>query len=125
MFSLLLRVTILTVVISIAESHRHVAYSHDESLPTFRGNWMSNLSDSTYLHKLSLAGTHDSMAFYGGFTTQTQSIPLMDQLVGGIRVLDIRCRHYEDSFPIHHGFIFQKTYFGTVLKVMHIENKII
>jgi 1-phosphatidylinositol phosphodiesterase len=37
---------------------------------------------------------------------------LSTQLNSGIRVLDIRCRHIEDVFAIHHGIIFQNAFFG-------------
>jgi 1-phosphatidylinositol phosphodiesterase len=40
---------------------------------------------------------------------------LPNQLESGVRVLDIRCRHIQDVFAIHHGSVFQGTYFGDVL----------
>jgi 1-phosphatidylinositol phosphodiesterase len=38
-------------------------------------------------------------------------------LESGVRVLDIRCRHIEDIFAIHHGPFFQNTFFGDVLNI--------
>jgi 1-phosphatidylinositol phosphodiesterase len=36
-----------------------------------------------------------------GDAFQTQASTLQVQLASGIRALDIRCRHYQNSFPIH------------------------
>ena len=39
----------------------------------------------------------------------------MLQLLVGIRFLDIRCRHFNDGLPIHHGRVYQNTDFDEVL----------
>ncbi|OXA46131.1 1-phosphatidylinositol phosphodiesterase [Folsomia candida] len=83
-----------------------------------RSTWMSKLPDSSRLSDITIPGSHDSMSLHGGFAAQTQSLFLQDQLKVGIRAIDIRCRWYRDSFPIHHGIIFQKTYFDSVLQTV-------
>lgn len=85
-------------------------------------NWMSSISDNVSLAALSIPGTHDSGADYGCPTfayneyakCHTQSIP--QQLNGGIRYLDIRCRRTGNSFAIHHGQCYQQMNFGEVLQ---------
>lgn len=91
------------------------AYSHDADNGARNPQWMSSLSDSLNLSQLSLPGTHDTMAFYGGDIAQAQSMPLATQLNSGVRVLDIRCRHYYNGFAIHHGPIYQYANFDDVL----------
>ena len=34
----------------------------------------------------------------------------------GVRYLDIRCRHFHNTFEIHHGSIYQKINFDQVLE---------
>jgi 1-phosphatidylinositol phosphodiesterase len=47
---------------------------------------------------------------------QTQSLSLREQMNSGIRALDIRCRHINNIFAIHHGSVYQKANFNDVLK---------
>uniref|UniRef100_T1JW55 Phosphatidylinositol-specific phospholipase C X domain-containing protein n=1 Tax=Tetranychus urticae TaxID=32264 RepID=T1JW55_TETUR len=81
-------------------------------------NWMSTISDSVHLNHLSLPGTHDTMAFYGGPFVQTQILSLDSQLRVGVRAFDIRCRHINDKFEIHHGPIYQRSDMDKVLQSM-------
>jgi 1-phosphatidylinositol phosphodiesterase len=90
-------------------------YSHDSSNGAYNPNWLGNLADGLSLSQLSLPGTHDTMAFYGGDIPQAQSMPLLNQLNAGVRVLDIRCNHYYNSFYINHGPIYQFANFDDVL----------
>ncbi|MEC5308766.1 phosphatidylinositol-specific phospholipase C domain-containing protein [Bacillus thuringiensis] len=83
--------------------------------------WMSNLNDSFRISQLSIPGTHGSMARFGPLGTSlltpgnqltiNQTMTLTTQLNAGIRYLDIRCRHHINTFPIHHGPIFQHAVF--------------
>ncbi len=94
------------------------AYSHDSD-PGYRNpNWMSSLPDSRPLSQLSIPGTHDTMARYGGDIAQTQSMTLSMQLQAGVRALDIRCRHINNAFAIHHGLIYQNANFDDVLSAV-------
>ena len=90
-------------------------YNHGDSIQTSHPDWMKWLPDNLNLSHVALPGTHDTMAFYGGDGAQTQSLSLTSQLNAGIRVLDIRCRHIQNVFAIHHGPVFQNAMFGDVL----------
>jgi 1-phosphatidylinositol phosphodiesterase len=117
--SLKVSVTSLILLLSLSEvSHAHNTrgYSHDGEAKTSNPGWMTSLKDDVRLSELSIPGTHDSMArLNGGDIAKTQSMPLPNQLESGVRVLDIRCRNIKDVFAIHHGSVFQGTYFGDVL----------
>lgn len=80
-------------------------------------DWLGALSASAHLSQLSLPGTHDSCALYGGAITQTQTLSIPDQLASGIRFLDIRCRSIDGVFAIHHGSFYQHIMFGDVLNL--------
>ena len=72
---------------------------------------MTPLHDSTPLSELNIPGTHNSLAFYGGLAIECESKSLKEQYNMGIRFVEIRCRRYGDSLPIHHGMKFQKQFF--------------
>ncbi|NES87266.1 MAG: phosphatidylinositol-specific phospholipase C [Moorea sp. SIO2B7] len=93
-------------------------YSDAPSIDYKNPNWMSGISGTLRLSELSLPGTHDSLSFHGGPWVQTQSIPLKTQLESGVRVFDIRTRHIENIFTIHHGPVYQKTDFARVMVSM-------
>ncbi|XP_075434323.1 1-phosphatidylinositol phosphodiesterase-like [Ascaphus truei] len=78
-------------------------------------DWMSLLPDNLPLASLSIPGTHDTMALFGGPLAECQSWSLDNQFRAGIRFLDIRCRHYQDRLPIFHGVSYQHTDFHQVL----------
>lgn len=66
-------------------------YWHNESADgVSRTDWMAELPDSIRLSEMTLGGTHDSGALYGGEKFQTQSMDLNTQLQVGIRAFDIR-----------------------------------
>jgi len=74
--------------------------------------WMAELADGTALHDLSIPATHDTCALYGGDWPTTQSRGLRAQLEGGVRFIDIRCRHERDAFKIYHGIVDQRLEYG-------------
>ncbi|WP_406304233.1 phosphatidylinositol-specific phospholipase C domain-containing protein [Streptomyces sp. NBC_00885] len=78
-------------------------------------DWMSGSADSTALARLTIPGTHDSGARFGGLWAECQNTTIADQLNSGIRFLDVRCRVTGDSFAIHHGAAYQNLMFGDVL----------
>ncbi|QSA97527.1 phosphatidylinositol-specific phospholipase C domain-containing protein [Methylococcus sp. EFPC2] len=78
-------------------------------------DWMAALPDERRLSGLSVPATHDSMALYGGDLAQTQSMSLMTQLMAGIRGIDIRCQHMNNSCLIFHGPIYQRVSLSQVL----------
>ncbi|WP_327355144.1 phosphatidylinositol-specific phospholipase C [Streptomyces sp. NBC_01304] len=78
-------------------------------------DWMAGLPDATSLPTLTIPGTHDSGARFGGPWTECQNTTIAEQLASGVRFLDIRCRAIDGSFAIHHGAAFQNLMFGDVL----------
>jgi len=110
----------VSIVTIPASAHEHPAYWHDD-VETWAelspAEWMGALDGNLRISDLSIPGTHDSMSHYGGDIAKTQTLRLQPQLALGIRALDIRCRHIDDVFAIHHGQVFQNAYFGDVLEV--------
>lgn len=80
-------------------------------------SWMTGLSDNQSLAKLSIPGTHDSGARHEPLsgTAKTQTLSIREQLDAGVRFLDVRCRHIDNAFAIHHGAIYQQLNFDDVL----------
>jgi len=80
-------------------------------------NWMSSVNSGLSLSQFSIPGTHESMALYEPVsgTAKCQSLSLTSQLNAGVRFIDIRCRHLDNAFVIHHGSIYQNANFDDVL----------
>ncbi len=77
---------------------------------------MSTVDDGVPLRQLTILGTHSSMSTgTWGDAFQTQGSSLSVQLASGIRALDIRCRHYQNSFPIHERLVYLNIDLGGVL----------
>ncbi|MFI1979436.1 phosphatidylinositol-specific phospholipase C [Streptomyces wedmorensis] len=77
--------------------------------------WMGGHGDATDLRRLTIPGTHDSGARFGGAWSECQNTTIAQQLDSGIRFLDVRCRVTGGSFAIHHGASYQNMMFGDVL----------
>ena len=86
-----------------------------------RPDWLSDVPDDRKINSLSLPGTHETCAQYGGPACACQDLTLMEQLQAGVRIFDIRCRHVNDVFMIHHGIIYQHLSFGTGVRDVMIE----
>lgn len=98
----------------------HPAYLQEpgycSSPSDLRPQWMSRLEDSRPLARISIPGTHDSLAMHGGIVWQCQSMSLDAQLAAGVRALDVRCRHLSGGrFAIYHSFNYQQIDFDGVL----------
>ncbi|MGW8569522.1 phosphatidylinositol-specific phospholipase C [Streptomyces niveus] len=78
-------------------------------------DWLSGIGDSTPVRSLTLPGTHNSGARSGGLYVACQGTTIADQLNTGVRFLDIRCRAFENAFPIHHAAYYQNLNFDDVL----------
>lgn len=112
--------------IEFSKAHEHSGYSHDSDTGVEYPDWMGDLPDDMRLSEMSLPGTHDTMAYKvsdsspcslpiaKGYTL-TQSMDLKTQLDAGIRVLDIRARHIDDAFAMHHGPCYLSSNFDDVL----------
>ncbi|MEW2218116.1 phosphatidylinositol-specific phospholipase C [Streptomyces sp. NPDC006990] len=78
-------------------------------------DWMAPLPAATPLRSLTIPGSHDSGARYGGAWVECQDTLIGEQLAAGIRFLDVRCRAIDGVFAIHHGAFYQHLMFGDVL----------
>lgn len=92
-------------------------------LPVSMNSWMSGLQDNISISKISIPGTHDSGARVDApvisGTAKTQDLSIAEQLNAGVRFLDIRCRHIDNAFTIHHGAIYQNLNFDDVLNACY------
>lgn len=66
-------------------------------------NWMKYINGNRKLSELTIPGTHDSGAVKGGSLYECQTMSIPDQLLKGIRFLDIRCRLKDGVLEICHG----------------------
>lgn len=118
----LLSACIVLISVLTHDAMAHTSANDTDSLGYNRPDWMGQLPDDTPLTQLSVPGTHDTMAYddiwkvlsWGGIG-QCQSVSLSKQLKGGIRALDIRCRHFHNKFPIHHDKIYLNAHFDDVM----------
>lgn len=80
-------------------------------------NWMNALDGSKRVSEFSIPGTHDSGARNEPVsgTAKCQTLTIADQLTAGVRFLDVRCRHLNDAFVIHHGSVYQNINFDDVI----------
>ena len=69
-------------------------------------NWMSKLNGDTELFRLNLAGTHDCVTQYVQFSriSKCQNTNIYQQLLMGIRCLDIRVAQKGSRLGMVHGF---------------------
>jgi len=81
-------------------------------------NWMRRIPNSKSISEITLPGTHDSCCRKTWEFAETQTWTLSEQLHAGVRFLDIRCRHINNVFAIHHGLIFCGIFFGEVLNTL-------
>ncbi|KAL2884640.1 1-phosphatidylinositol phosphodiesterase [Ceratocystis lukuohia] len=90
---------------SHAGSYKGITDAWSFNLDTFdQTAWMSTLGDDVPLTSLSIPGTHHSMTDnIEDDSMQTQNMPLLKQLHGGIRYIDITCRYTDDSMMVYNG----------------------
>lgn len=115
---LLLTVFVSTVVLfsSAATAHTDGAYAHEAKAVALNPSWMKFVDGNKRISELSIPGTHDTMSIKSGVIWQNQTMTLSQQLESGIRVFDMRTRHINNKFRMHHGIIAQDTYFDDVLR---------
>ncbi|HDR3490505.1 phosphatidylinositol-specific phospholipase C [Bacillus wiedmannii] len=99
----------------------HPGYSYESNIGYQNPSWMSKVEDSTKLSKISIPGTHGTMALHGASfldenLTRNQTMSLPQQLNSGIRYVDMRVKRVKDSFAMYHGIVNQKAMFEDVLK---------
>ncbi|HEY5851200.1 MAG TPA: phosphatidylinositol-specific phospholipase C [Lysobacter sp.] len=114
LFRNLLTPVLIAMATQVA-AHHDGAYRHETSDLPPRSSWMATLDGDRTIRSLSLPGTHGSAALHGGHIVANQTLSITQQLNGGIRVLDLRLRHIDNVFALHHGPVFQKKFFGDAL----------
>jgi Ricin-type beta-trefoil lectin domain/Phosphatidylinositol-specific phospholipase C, X domain len=84
-------------------------------------NWMAAANGGLNISQFSIPGTHDSGARFEpvGGTAKCQNLTIADQLNAGVRFLDVRCRHINNAFSIHHGQVYQNDNFDGVLNAAY------
>ncbi|MCM2388359.1 phosphatidylinositol-specific phospholipase C domain-containing protein [Streptomyces albipurpureus] len=106
-----------------AEAARRTPY-YQSLKEAHHPDWMGKINDDVSLGRLSIPGTHDTLAIRGGDLVATQEdygvsgATLRAQLDAGIRSIDIRVRVIGDNFTIHHGAFYQEANFSDVLLVL-------
>ena len=100
---------------ALTESGRPVTFVTRENA-TATG-WMASIADGVNLAQLSIPCSHDAGATVEPIsgTAKCQNLSITDQLKAGIRFVDIRCRHINNAFAIHHGSIYQNLNFDDVI----------
>lgn len=113
---LLFMETILLWLLSISSAAIQLPEYDDTSTPEmFNPDWMAAIPNSRPLSEITMPGTHNTMALYGGGLAECQSWSLTNQLHAGVRFLDVRVRHVNGNLTIHHGISYQYAHFGDVL----------
>ncbi|KAL0477161.1 1-phosphatidylinositol phosphodiesterase [Acrasis kona] len=84
-------------------------------------SWMSNLDNNRTIGSLSIPGTHNSCALYGGDSyfsndKKCQDASLDDQLRDGIRFFDIRLCTNNGNLLLFHNDVYQEGDFSNVCK---------
>ena len=98
---------LLCLPIGPALAHRDDGYHHDfDPLPA-RNRWMATLDDATRLKSITLPGTHGSASRHGGWIVENQTLTIRQQLEAGVRYLDLRAQHANNTLRMHHGNVDQ------------------
>ncbi len=116
-FVSLLILTLNSMMVFDGRAESNEAFNDEADIAYSNPNWMNFIRDEIFISDLSVPGTHDTIASNIGMggIGDCQSLSLEKQLNAGIRAVDIRCRHIENMFTIHHGPIFLNATFQDVL----------
>ena len=84
-------------------------------------DFMAHIPSLTPLGKISMIGTHESCARYGYPISQCQqpSTPIAQQLLDGVRFLDVRLRVVGDRLLTYHGPRPQRSSLDEILDAVH------
>lgn len=115
---------IISFLLNYSTCHWHNGYFRWSS-DGFRNysNWMDDIDGRVSIFKLGLPATHDSGTAYVSNATSltrvdiivTQCLRFDEQLMYGIRVFDIRIRHFNNQFRLHHNDVYLNVTFGDFL----------
>ncbi|XP_056335885.1 1-phosphatidylinositol phosphodiesterase [Danio aesculapii] len=115
----ILRLMVMGVLLGTAVGYRAIQtpdYDDTTTPEILNPSWMATIPDFFSLSDVTMPGTHNTMALYGGSLAECNSWSLALQLRAGVRFLDIRVRHARGNLTIHHGISYQYAHFGDVLK---------
>ncbi|XP_031722529.1 uncharacterized protein LOC116393938 [Anarrhichthys ocellatus] len=113
------KMLLLVVVGIIGWSHGAIQRPDYDDTPNpefLNPSWMASIPDDQPLSEVTMPGSHNTMALYGGIYAECQTWSLACQLRAGIRFLDVRVRHVKGNLTIHHGVSYQWAHFGHVLE---------
>ncbi|XP_029535561.1 1-phosphatidylinositol phosphodiesterase-like [Oncorhynchus nerka] len=82
---------------------------------SYKIGWMEAIDDDKLISDITIPGTHDTMALYGGPAAECQAWDLGDQLRAGIRYLDLRIFAFENKLYVMHWVVYQHKSFYEVL----------
>ncbi|XP_012730757.2 1-phosphatidylinositol phosphodiesterase isoform X1 [Fundulus heteroclitus] len=117
MYKLLSELVVLLGVVGISFGAIQRPDYDDTPNPEFLNpSWMASIPDDQPLSAITMPGTHNTMALYGGVYAECQTWSLASQLRAGVRFLDVRVRYVNGNLTIHHGVSYQWAHFGHVLE---------
>jgi 1-phosphatidylinositol phosphodiesterase len=81
-------------------------------------SWMGQVEDSRSLTNMTIPGSHDSGALYSvaDLAGKCQDLTIAEQLVAGVRYLDVRLQASNNALYVVHGFINEGLSFESLLK---------
>ena len=96
---------LLILPVTASNSSRVNLYATNVNIKA--NEWMKSLNDTLLIRHLSLPGTHDSGAMWGGEALRTQSSTFSQQLETGIRAFDVRLQSHNGKLGVYHSTAFQ------------------
>lgn len=111
---------ILTLCLFFLSNANSQSYFSSTTTGLNNSKWMSKLSDDARFQDMGIPGTHNSGAVIGGDLVKCQTLSIPQQLIAGIRFLDIRCSYNNNGLYIYHGSIYQYLSLNAVL--IHVIN---
>uniref|UniRef100_A0A8C1SJ68 Phosphatidylinositol-specific phospholipase C X domain-containing protein n=1 Tax=Cyprinus carpio TaxID=7962 RepID=A0A8C1SJ68_CYPCA len=100
----------------LTEEEKKTVFENVEPRSPGQKNWMAKLDNNKFISDITIPGTHDTMALYGGSMAKCQTWSLENQLKAGIRYLDLRVSGYK--LKIMHGIIYQRTSLSEVISTI-------
>lgn len=98
------------------KNNQHYLWCNNSKFPLkLNPDWMKYINDNVYINELSIPGSHNSIAKHGLFFAECQSWSIYDQLLSGIRYLDLRIRLKQNEIHMYHGIIYQRQSFKDVV----------
>jgi len=76
------------------------------------------LPDQLLISKVSIPGTHNSVALHGTQLARCQTKTLQEQLDMGIRFFDLRVKLKHHRLLMYHGYAFQQLDLAAVVQVL-------